>query len=65
MSQAEKPYQENCSICGAQLFSAHDCHNASPVKSGFCCHQCNCEIVIPRRLGILILDIKVDNDKEE
>jgi len=38
-----------CSICGKEIYGYGN--NAEPVKSGYCCDECNQKIVIPKRLG--------------
>ena len=37
-----------CCICN-KVFKEHP-NNAQPVKKGWCCDQCNMEVVIPERV---------------
>lgn len=51
-----------CSICKKEIEVVNgwaEGHNAQPVNDGRCCGQCNLTIVIPTRLGSLLVD---DND---
>jgi len=46
-----------CCLCGEGI-RYKSSHNAEPVRSGRCCHVCNMEIVIPKRFGIHVLNVK-------
>ena len=47
--------KSKCCICGEKMLTRYS-HNAQPVKKGRCCHQCNIEFVIPKRIENLFLD---------
>ena len=47
----EEPYQKVCTLCAADLHSAHDCHNGRPYTEGFVCQSCHAEYVLPHRLA--------------
>ena len=42
-----------CSICEIKLDDDYG-NNASPVNDGTCCDNCNMNVVIPARLGIML-----------
>lgn len=55
----------NCCLCGDNV-SEMMSHNARPVKEGRCCYQCNAEVVVPTRMGMIVMDINIgDEEKEE
>ena len=46
-----------CSICGKEIEKIGNWesgNNAQPINNGRCCDKCNTEIVIPKRLEVLI-----------
>ena len=53
----DKDYPKPCCLCDDDIKHIHDDHNARPVKDGRCCTLCNQEIVIPRRIGMIVLEI--------
>jgi len=54
-----------CVICNLQIeeeeYGWRHGHNASPVKEGRCCSQCNYAVVLPMRMRL----IKNDNRQTE
>jgi hypothetical protein len=54
----------DCCLCGDNIAEATS-HNARPVMDGRCCYQCNAEVVIPKRFGMLVMDVKIGDDKEK
>lgn len=38
-----------CCICNREM-EEHECNNAEPYMSGYCCPECNSNYVIPARI---------------
>ena len=53
-----------CCICEKQIKEVKS-HNAYPFKEGRCCDLCNMEYVIPKRMGMSVLDFEITEEKEE
>jgi hypothetical protein len=51
-----------CCICDETIKEV-DSHNAYPVKEGRCCGLCNLEYVIPKRMGMIVLDFEITQQK--
>lgn len=63
-SMRDKEAIISCCLCGDSVNEMQS-HNARPVKDGRCCNICNMEIVIPKRFGIQVLEIKpIQNEKK-
>tara|TARA_R100001082_G_scaffold52792_1_gene28790 strand:+ start:1183 stop:1386 length:204 start_codon:yes stop_codon:yes gene_type:complete len=51
-----------CSICKGEIDRQHlhgdiywdEGHNAQPINDGRCCTKCNCNIVIPYRISLMM-----------
>jgi hypothetical protein len=41
-----------CSICGKPYEGFGN--NARPIKEGFCCDDCNRDVVVPRRIELVL-----------
>lgn len=50
-------FPKECAICEGDIMHIHDQHNARPVKEGYCCTLCNMEYVIPKRMGMKVIEI--------
>jgi hypothetical protein len=53
-----------CCICEKKIEEVRS-NNAVPFKEGKCCDLCNMEYVIPKRMGMSVLDFEITKEKEE
>lgn len=57
MNENEKN-KKKCCLCGDEIEIEYsgwaDGHNAQPVADGRCCSFCNCAVVIPTRMGLIV-----------
>jgi len=51
-----------CCLCGEGIKYKLS-HNAEPVRKGRCCNVCNMEIVVPKRFGMHIINIKSNQNE--
>lgn len=51
-------YPMKCCLCGTEIKTVYQSHNARPISNGQCCEACNNKTVIPYRIMFLLGELK-------